>query len=68
MLSEQVQLEMHHQMVRIRRFEETLQQVYMEGKSPAFDIAAGPVPGEMHLPARSRWPRESASTCGRATP
>jgi TPP-dependent pyruvate/acetoin dehydrogenase alpha subunit len=51
MLSEQVQLEMHHQMVRIRRFEETLQQVYMEGKSPAFDIAAGPVPGEMHLAA-----------------
>ncbi|HVB90624.1 MAG TPA: thiamine pyrophosphate-dependent dehydrogenase E1 component subunit alpha [Acidimicrobiales bacterium] len=51
MLSEQVQLEMHHQMVRIRQFEETLQQVYMEGKSPAFDIAAGPVPGEMHLAA-----------------
>src|ERR1035437_5239068 len=51
MLSEQVQLEMHHQMVRIRRFEETLQQVYMQGKSPAFDITAGPVPGEMHLAA-----------------
>ncbi len=51
MVTEQAQLEMHHQMVRIRRFEETLQQVYMEGKSPAFDIAAGPVPGEMHLAA-----------------
>ncbi len=51
MLSEQVQLEMHHQMVRIRRFEETLQQVYMDWKSPAFDIAAGPNPGEMHLAA-----------------
>lgn len=24
---------------------------YMEGKAPAFDIAAGPVPGEMHLSA-----------------
>jgi len=38
-------------MVRIRRFEEILQQVYMEGKTPAFDIAAGVVPGEMHLAA-----------------
>lgn len=43
--------EMHRQMVRIRIFEETLVQVYMEGKTPAFDIAAGPVPGEMHLAA-----------------
>jgi len=43
--------EMHRQMVRIRIFEETLVQVYMEGKTPAFDIAAGPVPGEMHLSA-----------------
>jgi len=42
---------MHHQMVRIRIFEETIQKVYFEGKSPAFDIAAGPVPGEMHLAA-----------------
>lgn len=43
--------EMHRQMVRIRLFEETVQQVYLEGKTPAFDIAAGPVPGEMHLAA-----------------
>jgi acetoin:2,6-dichlorophenolindophenol oxidoreductase subunit alpha len=42
---------MHHQMVRIRLFEETMQKVYFEGKTPAFDIAAGPVPGEMHLAA-----------------
>lgn len=42
---------LHREMVRIRRFEETLQQAYLEGKSPAFDIAAGPVPGEMHLAA-----------------
>ena len=38
-------------MVRIRIFEETLVEIYMEGKTPAFDIAAGPVPGEMHLSA-----------------
>jgi TPP-dependent pyruvate/acetoin dehydrogenase alpha subunit len=43
--------EMHRQMVRSRIFEETLVGVYMEGKTPAFDIAAGPVPGEMHLSA-----------------
>jgi acetoin:2,6-dichlorophenolindophenol oxidoreductase subunit alpha len=43
--------EMHHQMVRIRLFEETIQRCYFEGKTPAFDIAAGPVPGEMHLAA-----------------
>jgi len=43
--------EMHHQMVRIRIFEETMAHVYLEGKTPAFDIAAGTVPGEMHLAA-----------------
>ncbi len=43
--------EMHRQMLQIRLFEETIQQVYFEGKTPAFDIAAGPVPGEMHLAA-----------------
>ena len=42
---------MHRQMVRARVFEETMVKVYMEGKTPAFDIAAGPVPGEMHLAA-----------------
>jgi TPP-dependent pyruvate/acetoin dehydrogenase alpha subunit len=51
MASKKEQLEMHRQMVRIRIFEETIQKIYMEGKSPAFDIAAGPVPGEMHLAA-----------------
>jgi acetoin:2,6-dichlorophenolindophenol oxidoreductase subunit alpha len=51
MLSDDILRELHRQMVRIRIYEETLQQVYLEGKSPAFDIAAGPVPGEMHLAA-----------------
>ncbi len=51
MANKKEQLEMHRQMVRIRIFEETIQKVYMEGKTPAFDIAAGPVPGEMHLAA-----------------
>jgi acetoin:2,6-dichlorophenolindophenol oxidoreductase subunit alpha len=47
---------MYQTMVMIREFEETLAKVYMEGKLPpkiqkglAFDIGAGPIPGEMHL-------------------
>ncbi|MGZ4695378.1 MAG: thiamine pyrophosphate-dependent dehydrogenase E1 component subunit alpha [Acidimicrobiales bacterium] len=51
MPTDDVLTELHHQMVRARIFEETIQQAYMEGKVPAFDIAAGPIPGEMHLAA-----------------
>ena len=49
---------MYETMVLIRYYEETMARVYMEGKLPpaiqkglAFDIGAGPVPGEMHLAA-----------------
>lgn len=49
---------MYETMLVIRRYEESLAQVYLEGKLPphiqqglAFDIASGPVPGEMHLAA-----------------
>ncbi len=42
---------MYRQMWTIRLFEEALAQAYMEGKTPAFDIGSGPVPGEMHLAA-----------------
>lgn len=51
MPSDETLREMHRQMVRARVFEETMARVYLEGKTPAFDIAAGPVPGEMHLAA-----------------
>jgi TPP-dependent pyruvate/acetoin dehydrogenase alpha subunit len=51
MPSDDVLRGLHRQMVRARVFEETIQKVYLEGKTPAFDIAAGPVPGEMHLAA-----------------
>jgi acetoin:2,6-dichlorophenolindophenol oxidoreductase subunit alpha len=51
MPTDDVLRELHRQMVRARVFEETIQKVYLEGKTPAFDIAAGPVPGEMHLAA-----------------
>jgi acetoin:2,6-dichlorophenolindophenol oxidoreductase subunit alpha len=49
---------MYEKMVEIRDYEETMAKVYLEGKLPpniqkglAFDIGAGPVPGEMHLAA-----------------
>lgn len=44
-------LDMYYQMWVIRLFEESLAAIYMEGKTPAFDIGSGPVPGEMHLAA-----------------
>lgn len=42
---------MYSTMVKIRRFEERIREIYFEDKLPAFDIAAGPIPGEMHLAA-----------------
>lgn len=40
---------MYENMVVSRRFEEAIEKVYMEGKTPAFNMANGPIPGEMHL-------------------
>jgi TPP-dependent pyruvate/acetoin dehydrogenase alpha subunit len=42
---------MYATMVKIRYYEERLAEIYREGKTPLFDISAGPVPGEMHLAA-----------------
>ena len=42
---------LYRTMALIRNFEETMVNIYWEGKTPVFDIAAGPVPGEMHLAA-----------------
>ncbi|MFM9888628.1 MAG: thiamine pyrophosphate-dependent dehydrogenase E1 component subunit alpha [Burkholderiales bacterium] len=49
---------MYETMIAIRNYEETMANVYLEGKLPpkiqkglAFDIGSGPVPGEMHLAA-----------------
>lgn len=50
-LSKEQLLDMYRQMWTIRFFEDALASAYMEGKSPAFDIGSGPVPGEMHLAA-----------------
>lgn len=50
-LSRDQLLSMYRQMWTIRFFEDELAAAYMEGKTPAFDIGSGPVPGEMHLAA-----------------
>lgn len=50
-LDQQTALSLYRQMLTIRVFEDTMAQVYSEGKSPVFDIGSGPVPGEMHLSA-----------------
>ena len=42
---------MYEQMVTARHYEERLEEEYLEGKQPAFDISAGPIPGELHLAA-----------------
>lgn len=40
---------MYETMVKSRHFEEKTAETYMEGKQPAFNMANGPIPGEMHL-------------------
>ncbi len=40
---------MYEHMLVSRFLEEEIEKIYLEGKTPAFDMAAGPIPGEMHL-------------------
>jgi TPP-dependent pyruvate/acetoin dehydrogenase alpha subunit len=51
MLSDTKLQKMYGWMVTARYYEERLQEEYLEGKQPAFDISAGPIPGELHLAA-----------------
>ena len=48
------QLWMYEKMVVSRRLEEAITGIYMEGKSPVFNMADGPIPGEMHLFKQTR--------------
>lgn len=43
------QLWMYRTMVASRAFEAAIKPAYMEGKQPLFNMAEGPIPGEMHL-------------------
>ena len=40
---------MYETMATSRRYEEAIAKVYLEGKQPVFNMANGPIPGEMHL-------------------
>jgi pyruvate dehydrogenase E1 component alpha subunit len=40
---------MYATMVKSRRFETAIKAAYFEGKQPLFNMARGPIPGEMHL-------------------
>lgn len=40
---------MYHKMVESRAFEAAIKPAYLEGKQPLFNMAKGPIPGEMHL-------------------
>lgn len=42
-------LAMYEMMATSRRYEEAIQAAYFEGKLPNFNMANGPIPGEMHL-------------------
>jgi TPP-dependent pyruvate/acetoin dehydrogenase alpha subunit len=42
-------LAMYFNMVKSRAFEQAIKSVYLEGKQPVFNMAKGPIPGEMHL-------------------
>ncbi len=44
-------LDFYRQMVRIRTYEEAIRAAYHADKTPAWDIGAGLIPGEMHLSA-----------------
>lgn len=47
--SKEQQVWMYEHMLVSRYFEECIEKIYMEGKTPAFNMANGPIPGEMHL-------------------
>lgn len=47
--STQQRLWMYRTMVKSRYYEACLFDAYMEGKQPVFNMANGPLPGEMHL-------------------
>lgn len=51
MISSNTLQELYTDMVTARYYEQRLQEEYLEGKQPAFDISAGPIPGELHLAA-----------------
>lgn len=48
-MTPEVRLWLYETMVTSRRYEEAIEKAYFEGKLPVFNMASGPLPGEMHL-------------------
>lgn len=48
-IEKSTRLWMYEKMVLSRFFEESVKPAYFEGKQPLFNMAKGPIPGEMHL-------------------
>lgn len=46
--NQEMRIWMFETMVKSRRFDNRLIEIYAEGKLPVFDFAAGPLPGELH--------------------
>ena len=44
-------LTIYYTMVKSRHYEEKIREIYLNDKKPLFNIAAGKIPGEMHLSA-----------------
>src|SRR3546814_14467020 len=53
-------------MATTRQYEDAVFAAYIEGKNPIFNIALGPIPGEMHL-ANGQEPT-AAGVCAHLTP
>jgi pyruvate dehydrogenase E1 component alpha subunit len=51
MTSERRLRKMYANMLTARYYEERLQEEYLEGEQPKFDVSAGPIPGELRLAA-----------------
>ncbi len=51
MITDEMRLKFYQEMVRIRTYEVSIQRDYHADKTPAWDIGAGLIPGEMHLAA-----------------
>jgi TPP-dependent pyruvate/acetoin dehydrogenase alpha subunit len=51
MVDNKMSLDFYKKMVRIRTYEEAIRRDYHADKTPAWDIGAGLIPGEMHLSA-----------------
>src|SRR3546814_19894791 len=65
-MNNDILLWMYRKMATTRQYEDAVFAAYIEGKNPIFNIALGPIPGEMHL-ANGQEPT-AAVVCAHLTP